>query len=204
LLADLITIAGLTGLIMVSPGPDLLLVTRNTVWSGRKAGLWTSAGILSGNLIHISYCLLGIGWLIANSIVAFTILKFLGGTYLIYLGIQSIRAKDMSMEDAHGQINHERAWWTQGFLNNILNPKGALFYLGVFAVFIRPNETSPMNVFLLVLTMVSVSTLFWLVFIGFLKLPGIRTAIQRSARYTNRILGGVLIAIGIRLWMSEG
>ena len=88
---ELLSIAGLTFLIMISPGPDLALVTRNTLAGGQHAGAWTSAGILTGNLIHLGYCLLGVGWLIANSIVAFTLLKLVGGAYLIYLGVQSFR-----------------------------------------------------------------------------------------------------------------
>ena len=85
MVTDLISIAGLTVLIMISPGPDLALVARNTVIGGKHAGGWTSVGILCGNLVHIGYCLLGIGWLIANSIIAFTILKLAGGAYLIHL-----------------------------------------------------------------------------------------------------------------------
>ncbi len=65
MLADLLSVAGLTVLIMISPGPDLALVARNTVVGGKSAGGWTSAGILTGNLVHLSYCLLGVGWLIA-------------------------------------------------------------------------------------------------------------------------------------------
>ncbi len=77
--AELAAIAGLTVLIMISPGPDFALVTRNALLAGNAAGAWTSIGILTGNLIHLSYCLLGIGWLIATSIIAFTVLKLAGG-----------------------------------------------------------------------------------------------------------------------------
>jgi threonine/homoserine/homoserine lactone efflux protein len=89
---DLIAVAGLTVLIMISPGPDLALVVRNTLAGGKSAGGWTSLGILSGNLVHVSYCMLGIGWLIATSATAFTIVKLAGGAYLIFFGLQSIQA----------------------------------------------------------------------------------------------------------------
>jgi hypothetical protein len=78
MLNDLLGVAGLTVLIMITAGADLALVTRNTVMGGKSAGVWTSAGVLTGNLIHLMYCLLGIGR-IANSILAFTILKLAGG-----------------------------------------------------------------------------------------------------------------------------
>jgi threonine/homoserine/homoserine lactone efflux protein len=91
MLTDLLGVAGLTFLIMITPGADLALVTRNTIAGGKDAGGWTSAGILTGNLVHLSYCLLGVGW-IATSALAFTILKLAGGAYLIFLGLQSLPA----------------------------------------------------------------------------------------------------------------
>jgi threonine/homoserine/homoserine lactone efflux protein len=71
----LVTVA-VTSLAMVSPGPDMILVLRNTLISGRRAGLRTSSGILSSNLIHITYCVLGIGLLISQSILVFSALKY--------------------------------------------------------------------------------------------------------------------------------
>jgi hypothetical protein len=96
---------------------------------GKSAGGWTSVGILTGNLVHLTYCLLGIGWLIANSIVAFTILKLAGGAYLIFLGFQSLRPNSNGAEDIEASARYGRMWWLQGLLNNLLNPKGPLFYL---------------------------------------------------------------------------
>jgi len=201
MLTDVIVIAGLTALIMISPGPDLALVARNTVSDGRAAGAWTSAGILSGNLVHISYCLLGIGWLIANSVVAFTALKLAGGAYLVYLGVQSFRSP--RQHDPEVRVRPGRHWWLQGVLNNLLNPKGALFYLGIFSVFVQPHH-SAVQVALLVATMVCVSTLFWVMFVYVLQISMIRTRLLRAGRWVGRILGGVLIALGIRLWLSDG
>ena len=64
---QLVVLVSLTCLVMVTPGPDMMLVLRNTVLGGRRAGLSTSGGVLTGNLVHITYCLLGIGLLIAKS-----------------------------------------------------------------------------------------------------------------------------------------
>ncbi len=142
MLTELLSVAGLTALIMISPGPDFALVARNTVVGGKSAGAWTSAGVLTGNLVHVSYCLLGIGWLIANSIVAFTILKLAGGAYLIFLGIQSLRPNLSTTEEIETSARHSRKWWVQGLLNNLLNPNGPLFYLGVIAVFVHSESTT--------------------------------------------------------------
>lgn len=202
MLTNLISIAGLTVLIMISPGPDLALVARNTVIGGKHAGGWTSAGILSGNLVHIGYCLLGIGWLIANSIVAFTLLKLAGGAYLIFLGVHSFRAQINLAEDANTPRNHNRKWWLQGLLNNLLNPKGPLFYLGMLAVFVRP-DSSGLYLVLLVCTTLGVSAFFWVLFVYVLQIGAVRARLHAAAKWVGRILGLVLVALGLRLWLSE-
>jgi threonine/homoserine/homoserine lactone efflux protein len=177
----------------------MILVLRNTLVSGRRAGLETSIGILCGNLIHIAYSLLGIGLLISQSIVAFSVLKFAAAAYLIYLGIMSFRS-DASGLDPHvidGRRRH-RTSFVQGFVNNLLNPKGALFYLGVFTTVITP-ETSSAAMLVLICIMMSVSASFWLVFVSMLDRRAIRERIERSQRMVNRIFGALLIGIGIRV-----
>lgn len=201
MVTDLISIAGLTVLIMISPGPDLALVARNTVIGGKHAGGWTSVGILCGNLVHIGYCLLGIGWLIANSIIAFTILKLAGGAYLIFLGIQSFRAR-LDLDPAKPQSGRQHQWWLQGLLNNLLNPKGPLFYLGMLAVFVHP-DSSALYLILLVCTTIGISAFFWVLFVYVLQINAVRQRLQKAATWVNRILGAVLVGLGIRLWLSE-
>ncbi len=202
MVAELLGVAGLTVLIMISPGPDLALVARNTVVGGKSAGGWTSAGVLTGNLIHITYCLLGIGWLIATSIVAFTILKLAGGAYLIFLGFQSLRPNLNTAEEIETSASQSRKWWVQGLLNNLLNPKGPLFYLGVFSVFVHPESTIVYLV-LLVCTTMSISAGFWVLFVYVLQISSVRNRLLDAGRWVNRLLGTVLIALGIRLWLTE-
>src|SRR5262245_65712319 len=110
---DLLGVAGLTILIMITPGADLALVTRNTLVGGKSAGGWTSAGILTGNLVHLTYCLLGVGW-IATSSVAFAVLKVAGGAYLIFLGLQSFRPYSNTPEGTEAPAQQSRMWWVQG------------------------------------------------------------------------------------------
>jgi threonine/homoserine/homoserine lactone efflux protein len=201
MLTDLLGVAGLTVLIMITPGADLALVTRNTVMGGKSAGGWTSAGILTGNLVHLTYCLLGIGW-IANSTVAFMILKLAGGAYLIFLGLQSFRPNSSTPDEIQAPKNRSRMWWVQGLLNNLLNPKGPLFYLGVLAVFVHPNSTI-VYLALLICTTIGISAGFWVLFVFVLQISSVRDRLLASAQWVNRLLGIVLIALGIRLWLTE-
>ena len=80
---QILVIVGITFLVMISPGPDMVLVLRNTLLGGQFGGLLTSLGVLTGNLVHITYCVVGIGWIISQSILAFTALKYAAAGYLI-------------------------------------------------------------------------------------------------------------------------
>ena len=196
---QILTIVSVTAIVMVTPGPDMILVLRNTFVGGRRAGLRTSLGILSGNLVHISYCMLGIGLIISQSILAFSALKYAGAAYLVYLGVMSFRAgaRRLETDDIEGQWT-DRNWFLQGFVNNLLNPKGALFYLGIFTLVITP-ETTAAAMMVLILSMMVVSASFWLLFVYTLDRTMSRSFIERSQQTMSRIAGALLILFGIRL-----
>lgn len=189
---------------MISPGPDMVIVTRNTIVGGRVAGLHTSLGILLGNLVHIAYCVVGIGWLISQSILAFSILKYAGAVYLIYLGVVSLRSAGdpVDLDAVEMSQGAKRTWLMQGFVNNILNPKGTLFYLGVFTMVITP-ETSVGAMLVLIAVMKSVSALFWLLFVYTLDLGVVRRTITNSQKLVNRLFGGLLLMLGVRVAIMD-
>jgi RhtB (resistance to homoserine/threonine) family protein len=199
---QVLVIVSVTGLVMVTPGPDMMLVLRNTLLRGRRAGLHTSMGILCGNLVHISYCLLGIGLLISQSIMAFAVLKYAAAAYLIYLGVMSFRSDARTLDTrAIEGVRRERACFGQGFVNNLLNPKGTLFYLGVFTTVLTP-DTSASAMLVLILIMMLVSASFWLCFVYTLDRPAIRAFVERSQRTVNRLCGVALCLLGVRVALS--
>jgi len=181
----------------------MVLVLRNTLISGRGAGLHTSMGILSGNLVHITYSVLGLGVLISQSIVAFSVLKSAAAAYLIYLGVMSFRSgtKTLDANDVDSRPTHD-AWFIQGFVNNLLNPKGALFYLGVFTMVMTP-ETPARTMLVLSFIMMLVSAAFLFVFVSTLARPAIRGFIERSQQTVNRIFGVLLIVLGMRVASAQ-
>lgn len=196
---QILVVVGITVLVMVSPGPDMVIVMRNTLIGGRAAGLSTSSGVLTGNLVHITYCAVGIGWLISQSILAFTILRYAGAAYLLYLGFMSLRSAGQALDlRAAPTAVSGRTWFAQGFVNNILNPKGTLFYLGVFTMVITP-ETSAGATLLLVAIMMAVSAAFWVFFVYTLDFHPVRKALEHSQRALNRVFGGLLIFLGVRV-----
>ena len=203
MLDQVLIIAGITVLIMVSPGPDMAIVTRNTILGGRAAGFTTSLGVLTGNLVHIGYCIVGIGVLISQSLVAFSVLRYAGAAYLAYLGISSLLAGRADENvTASSQAVRARGWYVQGFVNNILNPKGTLFYLGVFTIVITPDTGIGVTA-LLILIMMSISASFWLAFVLTLDHASVRRLLDRSRLAVSRVFGVLLIAIALRVALFE-
>jgi RhtB (resistance to homoserine/threonine) family protein len=198
----LLLVIGLTTLCMLSPGPDMILVMRNTLTRDRRYGGLTALGVLTGNLVHIGYCTLGIALLLSRSPLAFNVLRVSSAIYLIYLGVQSLRSADATgTEPRTSATRPTNAYW-QGFVNNVLNPKGALFYLGVFSQLITPDMSLAQTT-VLVAVMVSVSAVFWILFVQTLHLPVIRSGLGRSKVTLDRVFGVVLILFGARVAMLK-
>src|SRR5437016_4720244 len=122
-------------LLIVTPGPDTALVTRNALLAGRRAASFTTLGIGTGSIIWALASVFGIAVLLEDSVVAFSVFKFVGAAYLGYLGPRSLIAsfkasKQASVTIPASQTTHlgERTSFRQGFLSNLLNPKaGAIF-----------------------------------------------------------------------------
>jgi RhtB (resistance to homoserine/threonine) family protein len=199
--AKLLLVIGVTTLAMLSPGPDMILVMRNTLTTGQRGGVLTALGVLTGNLIHIAYGTLGIALLLSRNPLAFTVLRIASALYLVYLGVQSLRAghSGQAAPDVSTGRRTATPYW-QGLVNNVLNPKGILFYLGVFSQVITRDMSFAQTAFL-VTVMVGVSTVFWIIFIQTLHLPMIRAWFERSTLTINRVFGCVLILLGARVGM---
>lgn len=196
---QLLMVVGVTALCMLSPGPDMVLVMRNTLLVGRRAGGWTAAGVLTGNMVHIAYCALGLGILLTRSPGAYAVLRYASALYLAYLALQNLKSRGEGLaEPARPADAESRSPYLQGLINNLLNPKGILFFLGVFTQVITP-ELSPLDALVLVTAMVSVSAGFWLVFVQTLHLPFIRERLRKYNRAVDRAFGALLLAIAIRV-----
>src|SRR5712692_7897668 len=117
-------------LLIMTPGPDTALVTRNALLAGRRAASFTTLGIAAGSIIWGLASVLGIAVLLEGSVVAFTVWKFVGAAYLGYLGLRSLlasfcRNKPAAVMTLAPQATHlgEQVAFRQGFLNNLFNPK---------------------------------------------------------------------------------
>ncbi|MEE4243335.1 MAG: LysE family transporter [Desulfopila sp.] len=200
-----LTIAFVHLLAVASPGPDFAIVLRQSVTYGRKTALWTSVGVGTGIFLHVCYSLMGIGVIVSQSVLAFTVLKFAGAAYLAYIGWKALRAQPSSRQVYSGR-SHDvpkggKAFWT-GFLTNGLNPKATLFFLSLFTVVIVPGTPLAVQVFYGVY--MAFATALW--FAGVSVLFGndhVRAVFFKIGHWFERMMGGILLLLGIKLVFSS-
>ena len=124
--------------LLLVPGPAVLYIVARSADQGRKAGLVSVAGIHLGTTVHLAAAVLGLSAVIAASATAFTVVKLAGATYLLYLGIRTLRSAAPVVSDAHGSHRSMRRVFFDGAIVNVLNPKTALFFLAFVPQFVDP------------------------------------------------------------------
>src|SRR5688572_21021917 len=145
--------------LILTPGPVVVYVVTRSLNQGRKAGLVSVLGLELGNLVHVLAAALGLSALLLSSAVAFNLVKYLGAAYLIYLGIQKLRAKDTLSEQAPPPDSLRRIFF-QGIVVAILNPKTALFFFAFLPQFVNPAAGNvALQVLVLGAIMLSLATL---------------------------------------------
>lgn len=129
-------------LLTVSPGPDIIYVLVQGMTRGRKYGVMTALGLVTGILIHTSLVAFGISALIRQSETIFLTIKMLGAAYLLYLAYQVYRGEDRIQAETEGKVNSKGLWslFKTGFWMNVLNPKVAIFFVAFFPGFLWDPE----------------------------------------------------------------
>lgn len=188
----------------ISPGPDFFIVFRNSLVYSRKAGFMTSLGVSIAIIVHLTYTLVGIGILIAESPFLYAMLKYSGVAYLFYIGLKAIissfKQSSSVLVDCAKATNQISALaaFMQGFWTNLLNPKAAIFFISLFSQFIDAN--TPMIIG------IGYGAITWSIALGwFLLLSCLLTHHQVAGRidqfriYIDRIMGGVLMMLGFKM-----
>ena len=139
--ATLLVFAGAALALIVIPGPAVLYILAQSVEHGRRAGVVSAAGVATGGLVHITAAAIGISALVVSSAVAFSIVKYVGAAYLIYLGIRRLLDR-RGADDEPGVPREAEPWriFRRGVLVNVLNPKTALFFLAFLPQFVDPGR----------------------------------------------------------------
>jgi RhtB (resistance to homoserine/threonine) family protein len=204
-LTQFLTIAVIHFLAVASPGPDFIVVTKNSLSYSRRVGVYTAVGVALGIAVHITYCLLGIALVISQSIIIFSIFKYIGAAYLIWIGYKGLRTKakpevEIDLENNKKDLSIRTAI-RSGFLVNVLNPKATLFLLAVFTQVIDP-ETPKFIQTLYGVEMV-VATFVWFALVSSIfsnKL--MKSKITRFSHWIDRVGGAVMITLGIKVAVS--
>jgi RhtB (resistance to homoserine/threonine) family protein len=185
--------------LIVVPGPDMALVTRNALLFGRGPALATSLGVCTGLLVWTVASAFGVAAIIHASAVAFTVLKLVGGAYLLWLGVQALRTAGRHAELPPRRPVDGTRGFRQGLMSNLANPKIAVLFTSLLPQFVDHGERLLVP-FLTLGTIFVVLTLIWLSGYavaasrasGVLQRPRVRRAL-------DRLTGVVLIALGVRL-----
>ncbi len=192
-------------LIILTPGQDMILVMSRSVSQGQKAGIITAFGVSIGLLSHTLLATLGLGALLLASEFLFTIIKFLGAGYLIYIGYQLLKSKNQTLNMKDLEKVSYKKMFIQGALSNIMNPKVAIFYFSYLPQFVIPNNANEtMQLFILGLTF-SILTFIIKAPIGFIS--GLLSFYIKTRpiilKYIHRTSGIILILLGIKLALEE-
>ncbi|MEP4194044.1 MAG: LysE family translocator [Aliishimia sp.] len=187
------------------PGPATLLTIARASTSGTKVGIATGAGITTGDFIHTIMAVVGISAIIAASATLFTVVKYLGAGYLVYLGIKAIFEK-VSVDLGQGRVPITASQaFRQAILSEVLNPKTALFFLAFLPQFVVPENGSVVGqLTILGLTFALIgffSTIVYSVVAG-----GLGDFLRRNPtvlRWQGKIVGSIYCALGIRLTLQD-
>jgi threonine/homoserine/homoserine lactone efflux protein len=196
---------GVSMLVIMTPGPDTALTIRNTVLAGRRGGVFTALGVSVGQLIWAVTTSLGMVALLLASEQVFHIVKLAGAGYLIYLGAVSLHAAFSSgSPPAHAvdrtrRALRPRAALRQGVLNNLGNPKMAVFFASVLPQF-APEGHGSLSAVLLLGVIFSALTCAWLcLYAATVSALGPVLARSRVRRAVDGLAGAVLIGLGVRV-----
>jgi threonine/homoserine/homoserine lactone efflux protein len=203
-------------LLNLTPGPDVLYIVTNALRSGARAGMVAALGITAGCFVHIFAAAVGVSALMAASATAFTVLKWAGAAYLVYVGLRMLLAKapaagePSAMDMAAGEVRASAApalkrIFFQGFWTNALNPKVALFFLAFVPQFITPDMTNKPLAFLLLGLLFNFNGLWvnfgWALAAAWLaKRVG---AVQRGMHWLERGAGLMFVGFGLKLATSD-
>jgi threonine/homoserine/homoserine lactone efflux protein len=201
-------------LLNLTPGPDVLYVVSSGLRGGSRAGVVAALGITAGCFVHIFAATVGVSALMAASATAFTVLKWLGAAYLVYVGVRLLLSKPESAikleagrahsTGAKGQIDY-KSIFLRGFWTNALNPKVALFFLAFLPQFIAPSMDNKPLAFLLLGLLFNFNGMWVNVGWGLLAawLSKRVDAVQRGMHWLDRMAGAMFITFGLKLALTD-
>ncbi|MBW7971002.1 LysE family translocator [Bradyrhizobium sp. BR 10289] len=187
------------------PGPATLLTMARAASSGTRVGIATGAGIALGDMIHTSMAIVGLSAIIATSALLFSIVKYAGAAFLIYLGIRAMLDKTpIELNGGAPAISAGQAF-RQAVLTEVLNPKTALFFLAFLPQFVRPEHGSTaLQLATLGVVFVLLGLLSTIIFaVGAGRLGNLLRRHPAVVKWQGKVVGTIYCAVGVRLALQE-
>ncbi|MBC3378875.1 LysE family translocator [Serratia fonticola] len=197
-------VAGIATLGMLSPGPDFFLVIKNAARYPRLAAMMTAFGVICGVATHMSYCVAGLAVVITTTPWLFNVLKYAGAVYLIWVGIQALLSRGgskMNVSSLPQQQVSLKSAFIQGYLCNLLNPKATLFFLAVFTQVLQINSGLGEKLWYAGIIF-GLSAVWWPVLVFLIQSGPVRRGLEKTQKVVDKLLGGMLIALGIKVALS--
>ena len=200
-------------IIIMTPGPDFILITKNALTINRHAGRMTSYGVVTGHIIYATASILGFTAIIAKSIVLFEIIKYTGGVYLLYLGIKAILSsiKNKKKEnteirsnlEAELQVAQKKITYFQGLSSTLLNPKAIMFYISFLPQFIHLQGNIILQSVILAGLFIITVLLWFTLYLYILTYISSWFKKPSVERIFDRVSGIALIYLGIKLALGK-
>lgn len=194
-------------IVITTPGIDTIMVLTRSISKGKTAGLYSALGVSLGLVFHTCAVTFGLSLIIAKSAIAFSLIKYLGAGYLIYIGTKALLAKSEQTEIKPTEIKIEgsKKMFLTAFISDVLNPKIAIFFLAFLPQFIKTSEINNPIPYLLLGSIMFFITLIWC---SFLALMGSKVAIlfnrnKNAEKWMNKTSGLVFILLGLKVAMTK-
>lgn len=203
-LNEFVAVATIHILAVMGPGPDFALVTRNSLVYSRKSGVLSALGIGLGILVHVTYSIIGVAVILSKTPVLLAVIKYIGASYLIYIGYQSLTDKYHAAKNANHTSGHDIApleALKTGFITNVTNPNATLFFLSIFTTVI--SQQTPVFVKTLYGVEMSLATFLWFGLVALVfshKL--IKTRIAGVQFYVEKAMGIILILFALKIFLN--
>jgi threonine/homoserine/homoserine lactone efflux protein len=194
---------GASIVLVIAPGPDMVYMLARCIAQGRRAGVLAAVGFNLGGYVHLTAAVLGLSAILATSALAFSVVKWLGAAYLVYLGIAALRSKQGALVIcANGLVNCNAATiLRQAFLSDVLNPKVALFFLALLPQFVDTTASHPtLQILVLGVTvnMIALPINILLVYLSARLTATLRSRPEISG-CLQKAMGALFVALGLQL-----
>lgn len=198
-MTEFAVVAAITILAVISPGPDFVMVSRNSLALSRQAGMLTATGIGIGVLVHVTYTIVGVGFLLQSSPSLFFCFKMAGAAYLVWMGGTMLFSKSHEIIQAQADyVSTNIAALRMGIFTNALNPKTSVFILSLFMQVVSPDAELSKLIFYGVF--IAITHVVWFLLVAyFLSADRVRDKVFSIRIWIDRCFGSLLVCFGVAL-----